>query len=161
MILMNYKINRAYAKLYGSIYAPDLYGEVYFYAVEGGAEIFAEIWGLPLYQPANGGDPIGPLGFHIHEYGVCEIIDPMDPYESAGSHYNPDNQPHGNHAGDFPVLFSNNGYARMSFFTDKFRVSDVVGRSVLIHQNPDDYRTQPSGNSGKRIACGVIVAGYW
>jgi DNA invertase Pin-like site-specific DNA recombinase len=65
-------------------------------------------------------------------------------------------QPHGNHAGDFPVLFSNNGYTYMKFFTDKFKPGDVIGRAVIIHENPDDYRTQPSGNSGKRIACGVI-----
>lgn len=152
-------INRAYAKLRGSVYAPNLTGDVYFYGVEGGTEVFVEVWGLPLYQPANGSNPIGPFGFHIHQYGICQIIDPMDPYLSAGSHYNPDNQPHGNHAGDFPVLFSNNGYARMSFFTDRFRVSDIIGRSVLIHQNPDDYRTQPAGDSGKRIGCGVIEAG--
>lgn len=70
--------------------------------------------------------------------------------------YNEDTLPHGNHAGDFPVLFSNNGYARMSFFTDKFKPEDIINRSVIIHQNPDDYRSQPAGNSGKRIACGVI-----
>lgn len=152
-------INRAYASLKGSIYAPNLTGDVYFFEVENGTEVFVEVWGLPLYQPGNGANPIGPLGFHIHQYGVCEITDPMDPYLSAGAHYNPDNQPHGNHAGDFPVLFSNNGYARMSFFTDRFRPRDIIGRSVLIHQNPDDYRTQPSGDSGKRIGCGVIEAG--
>ncbi len=44
----------------------------------------------------------------------------------------------------------------MHFFTDRFCVSDVIGKAVIIHQNPDDYRTQPSGNSGKRIGCGVI-----
>ena len=70
--------------------------------------------------------------------------------------YNEDTLPHGNHSGDFPVLFSNNGYARMSFFTDKFKPEDIINRSVIIHQNPDDYRSQPAGNSGKRIACGVI-----
>lgn len=64
--------------------------------------------------------------------------------------------PHGNHAGDFPVLFSNNGRAFMCFFTDRFRVRDIVGKAVIIHQNPDDYRSQPSGNAGKRLACGVI-----
>jgi len=64
--------------------------------------------------------------------------------------------PHGNHAGDFPVLFSNNGVARMCFFTNKFKVADIIGKAVVIHQNPDDYRTQPAGDSGKRLACGVI-----
>ena len=155
---MSHIINKAYTKLRGSSYAPNLTGNVYFYKVENGTEVFAEIWGLPLYQPGNGTDPIGPFGFHIHEHGLCQIVDPMNPYESAGGHYNPDNQPHGNHAGDFPVLFSNNGYARMGFFTDNFRVGDIIGRSVLIHQNPDDYRTQPAGNAGKRIGCGVIEA---
>lgn len=151
------EINKAYAKFKGSMYAPDLKGYIFFYSVKGGTEVHVEIWGLPLYKPSsNNEDPIGPFGFHIHEYGICEIIDPMDPYESAGGHYNPDNQPHGNHAGDFPVLFSNNGYARMGFFTNRFKPKDIIGRSVIIHQNPDDYRSQPSGDSGKRIACGVI-----
>lgn len=95
-------------------------------------------------------------GFHVHQIGLCEITDPQNPYISAGEHYNPTNQPHGNHAGDFPVIFSNDGYARTSFFTDKFKPVDIIGRSVIIHQNPDDFRTQPSGNSGKRMACGII-----
>ena len=62
--------------------------------------------------------PIGPHGFHIHNIGLCEITDPENPFQSAGSHWNPDDQPHGNHTGDFPVLFSNNGYFRMQFFTN-------------------------------------------
>lgn len=149
--------NRAKAMLNGSMFAPNLYGNVYFYEVRGGTEVFAEIWGLPPYQPATDGmDPISPFGFHIHQFGVCEITDPVNPYVSAGEHYNPYNQPHGNHAGDFPVIFSNDGYARMSFFTDKIKPRDIIGRSVLLHQNPDDYRSQPAGNAGKRMACGVI-----
>lgn len=154
---MYYEVNKAYAKFRGSIYAPNLHGEIYFYQVYGGTEVHVEVWGLPLYQPAsNGESPISPFGFHIHEFGLCEKGDSKDPYESAGGHWNPTNQPHGNHAGDFPVLFSNNGYARMSFFTDKFIPAEIINKSVIIHQNPDDYRTQPSGNSGKRIGCGVI-----
>ena len=109
-----------------------------------------------MYQPSNGYNPIGPFGFHIHEYGICQVTNPSEPFMSAGGHYNPTNQPHGNHAGDLPVLFSNNGYARMSFFTNKFSVEDIINRSIIIHENPDDYRTQPSGDSGKRLACGVI-----
>ncbi len=155
------ELNIAYARLMGSIYAPNLYGNIYFYSVEDGTEIHVEVWGLPLYKPAtNNAQPISPFGFHIHEYGVCEIIDPTDPYTSAGGHWNPTNQPHGNHAGDFPVIFSNDGYARMSFFTDKFKPRDIIGKSVIIHQNPDDYRTQPAGNAGKRMACGIIQEFY-
>src|SRR5699024_4395683 len=154
---MHCEINRAYAKLKGSMYAPDLKGYVYFYSVKGGTEVNVEVYGLPLYEPGfDNEDPIGPFGFHIHEYGVCQIIDPMDPYQSAGGHYNPDDQPHGNHVGDFPVLFSNNGYTRMGFFTNRFKPKDIIGRSVVIHQNPVDYRSQPSGDSSKRIDCGVI-----
>lgn len=155
--IMCCETNRAYARLMGSPYAPNLSGNIYFYSVQGGTEVHVEVWGLPLYQPAsNGNNPIGPFGFHIHQFGLCEIDNPMEPYLSAGEHYNPTNQPHGNHAGDFPVLFSNNGYARMSFFTNRFKPEDITNRAVIIHLNPDDYRSQPSGNAGKRIACGVI-----
>ncbi len=147
----------AIARIMGGNIYPDIEGLVYFNDVEGGTEVIAKICGLPLYKPAtNNSQPIGPHGFHIHEYGICRITDPNNPFESAGGHYNPTNQPHGNHIGDFPVLFSNDGYAMMKFFTDKFKPSEVLNKSVMIHENPDDYRTQPAGNSGKRIACGVI-----
>lgn len=149
--------NTALAMVKGDYLAPNLKGEVFFYSVPGGTKVCAEFCGLPLYEPATDtSQPIGPFGFHIHEYGICEITNPDSPYESAGGHYNPTNQPHGNHAGDFPVVFSNNGYAKMSFFTDKFKPEDIIGRSVILHQNPDDFRSQPAGNSGKRMACGVI-----
>lgn len=141
----------------GGPLAPDLSGVVYFEATTGGSQVFANFSGLPDYQPAsNGNDPIGPFGFHIHEYGDCNVGNLDSPFEAAGSHWNPTNQPHGNHAGDLPVLFSNNGYSNMSFFTNKFKPEDVIGKSIIIHQNPDDYRTQPAGAAGKRLACGVI-----
>ena len=150
-------VSTGFANVMGSSYAPDLCGNVFFYCVAGGTKVCAEFWGLPLYEPAtDNSQPIGPFGFHIHEYGVCDITDPNSPYESAGGHYNPTNQPHGNHAGDFPVVFSNNGYAKICFFTDKFKPEDIIGKSVLLHENPDDFKSQPSGNSGKRMACGVI-----
>lgn len=150
-------ISRAFAQISGSKFAPQLNGYVIFTEVPHGTEVYVEVSGLPDYKPAEGNkDPIGPHGFHIHEKGTCEISDPEDPFKKAGGHWNPDNQPHGNHAGDFPVLFSNDGYARMNFFTNRFKPKDVVGRSVIIHENPDDYRTQPAGDSGNRIGCGVI-----
>ncbi|MBO8171683.1 MAG: superoxide dismutase family protein [Bacillaceae bacterium] len=148
----------ALAKIQGSPLAPDLSGTVVFKAVPGGTQVTVEVEGLPPYQPAqNGKAPIGPHGFHIHEYGKCDVEDAKNPFLSAGGHWNPDNQPHGNHAGDFPVLFSNNGKAFMTFFTNRFKPEDVIGKSVIIHLNPDDYRTQPAGDAGKRIGCGVIM----
>ena len=149
----------AVARIMGGNLYPDIQGTVYFKDVPGGTEVIAEIQGLPLYQPgSSNSQPIGPFGFHVHECGVCEITNPNNPFESAGGHYNPTNQPHGNHSGDLPVLFSNNGFAYMKVFTDKFKPSEVICRSILIHENPDDFRSQPAGNSGKRIACGVICA---
>ena len=146
----------AIAPVKGGPLRPQITGAVSFYDVPGGSWVCAEVDGLPPYQPATNGNPIGPHGFHIHEFGTCVIGDPQDPFQAAGEHWDPDNQPHGNHAGDFPVLFSNQGYARMCFFTNRFKPHQVVDRSVIIHKNPDDYRTQPTGDAGKRLACGVI-----
>jgi Cu-Zn family superoxide dismutase len=156
-----YAYNAARAVVKGGPLAPNLRGVVYFFNVPGGTEICVYVTGLPEYKPAhNNEDPIGPHGFHIHEFGNCEVGDPKDPFQAAGEHWNPDNQPHGNHAGDFPVLFSNNGIARMQFFTNRFKVHNIIGKSVIIHQNPDDYRTQPAGDAGKRLGCGVILPCY-
>lgn len=147
----------ASAQIQGGPFAPEIRGIVTFRDIPGGTMVCANITGLPDYKPAqNGQGPVGPHGFHIHQSGNCQIDDPNDPFKFAGGHWNPTNQPHGNHAGDFPVLFSNKGYSNMCFFTDKFSVRDVIGKAVIIHQSPDDYRTEPAGNSGKRLACGVI-----
>lgn len=148
---------RAIAEIRGGPLAPRLCGVVEFRDVPGGTEVSAVVTGLPRYRPADGDRPqIGPHGFHIHEGGSCQVGDPANPFQAAGDHWNPDNQPHGNHAGDFPVLFSNHGFACMTFFTDRFSVCDIIGKTVIIHQSPDDYRTQPAGAAGKRLACGVI-----
>ena len=150
----------AIANIKGSSLAPNLKGIVYFKDVPGGTEIYVEVIGLPSFKPGTDKTPpIGPHGFHIHEIGNCDEHN-HEPFAKAGGHWNPTNQPHGNHAGDFPVLFSNNGYARMAFFTNKFKVSDAIGRAVVIHENPDDYRTEPAGDSGKRIGCGIIRQSY-
>ncbi|NLY43291.1 MAG: superoxide dismutase family protein [Clostridiaceae bacterium] len=155
--LIPYPCTTAVAYVTGGPLAPQIRGIVYFFSVPGGTQVMAEISGLPDYRPAQGGNkPIGPHGFHIHEYGNCEVGDPEDPFQVAGGHWNPDQQPHGNHAGDLPVLFSNNGYARICFFTNRFKPQDVIGKSIIIHQNPDDYRSQPAGDAGKRLACGII-----
>lgn len=149
--------NIAVANIKGGPLAPNIRGTVYFVKAAGGTNVYVEVCGLPPYSPGVGDmDPIGPHGFHIHENGTCEVGDPTNPFQAAGGHWNPTNEPHGNHAGDFPVLFSNDGVARMWFFTNKFNVENVVGKGVIIHQNPDDYRSQPAGDAGKRLACGVV-----
>lgn len=155
------EIGVATAEMRGGPLAPGISGTVRFFAAAGGTWVCVNVDGLPPYTPAAGErPPIGPHGFHIHEFGTCEVGDPAMPFTAAGEHWNPTGQPHGNHAGDFPVLFSNRGAARMCFFTDRFRVGEVVGRSAIIHAYPDDYRTQPAGASGPRLACGVIRAGF-
>lgn len=148
--------NLAIARINGGPLAPHLTGEVVFEEVPNGVMVAVYVQGLPPYQSGTNGKPIGPHGFHIHEHGVCDIGNPSDPFLSAGGHWNPTNQPHGNHAGDFPVLFSNNGMAYMVFFTDRFKIEDVIGKSIIIHEHPDDFVSQPSGDAGRRLACGVI-----
>lgn len=87
---------KAYARIKGGNLYPNLHGIIFFDDVEGGTEVSVEVWGLPLYKPAEGNNqPIGPHGFHIHEKGICEVTNPENPFESAGEHYNPTNQPHG------------------------------------------------------------------
>ena len=105
----------------------------------------------------------GPHGFHVHEKGDCSAAD----FSSAGGHFNPDSQPHGNpatgvhHAGDMPLLVADasgkaTARAELRSMTVGGGASDVVGKSVVVHADVDDFRSQPAGNSGARIACGVI-----
>lgn len=150
-------ITTAVARIKGGPLAPDIKGTVTFKDIPEGTMVCISVTGLPPFKPGTETTlPIGPHGFHIHENGVCEVGDPTNPFTAAGGHWNPTNQPHGNHAGDFPVLFSNGGRAYMCFFTNKFSFSDVIGKAVIIHESPDDYKSQPAGNAGKRLACGVI-----
>ena len=81
-----------------------------------------------------------------------------DPFADAKTHYNPKSCPHPYHAGDLPPLFSANGYAYSAVLTDRFTVDEIIGKTVVIHSSPDDFTTQPSGNAGRKIACGVITA---
>jgi len=103
-------------------------------------------------------------GFHVHERGDCSAADAM----SAGGHFNPKGQAHGNHAagthhaGDMPNLKADAaGVARLVWEDDELVVGDgptsVAGKSVVVHRDPDDFKSQPAGNSGPRIACGVIT----
>ena len=92
----------------------------------------------------------------IHEGTICEG-DMHDPFSGAMSHYDPADCEHPFHAGDLPPLFSNHGYAFTAFLTDRFSLSEIIGKTVIIHVNPDDITTQPSGNAGEKLACRVIA----
>lgn len=139
----------ARASVHGDAGHRPIHGAVNFYPMPGGTLVAAEIYGLPT-PPPN-----GIFAFHIHEGGACRG-NAEDPFAMTGGHYNPTNAPHPEHAGDMPPLFSNNGYAYLSFFTSRFTVDEAIGRTVVIHSDPDDFHTQPSGASGKKIACGEI-----
>jgi superoxide dismutase, Cu-Zn family len=103
------------------------------------------------------------LGFHIHDKGDCNSPDAM----TAGGHFNPGGHQHGpqdaeKHAGDMPALKSDaSGFAKASFKMTGVTLTEgptsIMGRAVIVHKDPDDYKTQPTGNSGARIACGVIA----
>ncbi len=105
-------------------------------------------------------------GIHIHEVGDCSSGDGM----STKGHFNPFGKPHGHpssgerHAGDLPALKANKaGRARIDVEMDIITVTpgpaSVIGRGLIVHADPDDYRTQPTGNAGARLACGVIQPG--
>ena len=103
-------------------------------------------------------------GFHVHERGDCSSGDGM----STGGHFNPAGKPHGpqdtsdRHAGDLPSLKADaQGRVDVKFTLGGLSVgsgaADVVGKGLIVHAMPDDYRTQPTGNAGARIACAVIA----
>jgi Cu-Zn family superoxide dismutase len=125
-------------------------------AVPGGVLIKLNLKGLPP----------GDHAFHVHAVGKCE-----SPFTSAGGHFNPDNKKHGlmadagHHAGDMPNLHVPAGgelvveVLNTEVTLEKGKpnsVFDADGSAVVIHANADDYKTDPTGNAGDRIACGVL-----
>lgn len=142
----------AAAVIKGSSAYPQVNGTVNFYQTSRGVIVSAEVSGLP--SPEDGCEnPV--FAFHIHASGSCTGTT-EDPFADAGPHYNPHDCPHPQHAGDMPPLFGNRGFALLIFFTDRFCVRDIIGRTVIIHSGPDDFTSQPAGNAGKKIACGEI-----
>ena len=145
--------SQAWAEVKGSDAYPDIQGHVRFYQTPYGVVVVAELQGLPN-PSGNCESPV--FGFHIHEEGACSG-NTEDPFANVGMHWNPYSCPHPYHAGDLPPLFGANGYAFSVFLTDRFAVEEIIGRSVIIHSHPDDFTTQPSGNSGAKMACGEIM----
>jgi Cu-Zn family superoxide dismutase len=129
-------------------------GTVTFTAQGGGVAVQARVTGLK---------PNAEHGFHLHEKGDCSSPDG----NSAGGHFNPDGKPHGpqdapHHAGDMPALKSDaQGVADARFTLQGVSIggaaADIVGKGLIVHAQPDDYKTQPTGNAGARLACGVVT----
>ena len=128
-------------------------GVVTFTETDDGVRVVANLRGL---EP-------GRHGFHIHEFGDCSAPDA----ESAGGHFNPTNQPHGaptdaaRHVGDLGNIDAGpDGTAHFEWVDPVLQLTGdnaIVGRSVVVHANPDDLTSQPSGNAGGRLACGIIT----
>jgi superoxide dismutase, Cu-Zn family len=130
-----------------------------------GLVMFHEMDGhLMAHAKFSGLAPNSEHGFHLHDKGDCASADGT----SAGGHFNPGKTAHGpqdgeHHAGDLPSLKANaDGVVDQKFMlmgvTIKPGPTSIDGRSVIVHAGPDDFKTQPTGNSGARIACGVIAA---
>jgi Cu-Zn family superoxide dismutase len=128
-------------------------GTVTFTEVEDGVRVQAEITGL---TPGN-------HGFHVHEFGDCSAPDAS----SAGAHFNPTDQPHAapdaeaRHVGDMGNVEANaSGAAELNYVDHNLSLTrdklSIIGRSVVIHEKADDLKSQPAGDSGARVACGVI-----
>jgi Cu-Zn family superoxide dismutase len=132
--------------------------------VAGALDLVSSDGAVVMTGVVSGLKPGSRHGFHIHEKGDCSSPD----FKSAGDHFNPTSQPHGNpampphHLGDVPNLEADEvGKAPVNARIEGVTLgdqgpNDLVGRALVVHAEEDDYKTQPSGNSGDRIACGVI-----
>ncbi|MCI8661097.1 MAG: superoxide dismutase family protein [Lachnospiraceae bacterium] len=142
---------QATAWLKGGQNFPEISGLVKFYDTPyGGVLIEAEIFNLPnISSPES----TSFYGLHIHEYGDCS-----QDFSRTGEHYNPDGKNHPYHSGDLILLLGNQGYSWNAFYDKRFQIKDILNRSVVIHKNRDDFTTQPSGDSGQKIACGIILS---
>lgn len=142
----------ALAEIQGSSGYPCIGGQVRFYDLGCEVLLVTSLYGLP---DSEGCCRRTVLGMHIHEGRRCSGNE-QDPFADTGAHYDTSDCPHPYHQGDLPPVFVNDGLAWGAVITDKFTLEEIRGRAVIIHQMPDDFMTQPSGNSGAKIACGII-----
>lgn len=130
---------------------PGLSGLVKFYNTEyEGTLVEAEFFGLPNVSTPGATDF---YAMHIHEHGDC-----TPPFDKTGEHYSLTPEPHPMHSGDLLPLLGNQGYAWAAFYDKRIVTPELMGRSVIVHRMRDDFTSQPSGDSGEKIACGVIRA---
>lgn len=134
----------AVAEIKGGSAYPKIEGVAEFYKLPHGVLIVSDIENLPQTDTNI-------FAFHIHEGGSCE-----DDFAMTGGHYNPKNLPHPKHSGDMAPLFAFDGDAFSVFYTQRVNLDEIIGKTLVIHENPDDFTSQPAGNSGQKIACGVI-----
>jgi Cu-Zn family superoxide dismutase len=127
-------------------------GTIHFMKTAGGVKVSGTVTGLAP----------GAHGFHVHEFGDCSAAD----FTSAGGHFNPAGNPHGSpkdakrHEGDLGNIEAGADGSATIDYTDATLgfegAQSILGRGVIVHANPDDFKTQPTGNAGGRVACGVI-----
>lgn len=142
----------AEAVIKGSAKYPDIKGIAQFEETQDGVAVSITIRGLPVTE---GKCSHGIFAAHIHEGGSC-TGNPQDLLADTGGHFNPQGCPHPFHAGDMPPLFAAGDKAAIAFLTNRFTVQEIIGKTIVIHSSADDFHSQPSGNSGEKIACGVI-----
>ena len=145
-------IPSAYANVKGTEKYENIRGEVRFYQTDKGVIVNVEILGMP-YNTSK--CAVNFYGFHIHEGSSC-TGDKKDLLADVGKHYNPDECKHPAHKGDLIPLISNEGYVWENFLINIFTIDEIIGKTIVIHSNVDDFKTDPSGNSGTKIACGEI-----
>ncbi|MGM9550835.1 MAG: superoxide dismutase family protein [Clostridia bacterium] len=135
----------AAAKISGGEKYPQIYGKVIFAERGKNVLVTAHITGLPKTETNI-------FAFHIHQGSDCK----GENFENTKGHLNLWNDIHPKHTGDMPPLFSNDGKAFLSFETNRFTICNIINKTVVIHEKPDDFTSQPSGNAGEKIACGII-----
>lgn len=135
----------AFANIIGGKDNNKICGKVLFFQMKNSVLVRAIISNLPDTKAMF-------YGFHIHDGNSCK----GDGFPETDGHYDKEENPHPLHSGDMPPLLSCGRNAYMEFKTDRFCVKDIIGKTVVIHGGADDFRTQPSGDAGKKIACGVI-----
>lgn len=150
------KIPFAFARINGSNEYPYINGIAYFYKIQAGVLVTIQLKGLPKSDNICQ-KPI--FAVHIHSGSSC-TGNSADPFKDAMMHYNPNNCNHPYHAGDLPPIFGANGLGFSAFLTNRFTAEEIIGKTIIIHSAPDDFTSQPSGNSGTKIACGVISYVY-
>lgn len=136
----------AFAHIQGDCEHEELYGCVCFYELCDAVLVAADIHGLPEME-----DTCGRFRGISQGCGNSE-----DAFADTNGHFDMNNCPHPYHSGDMPPLFSNNGRAWCAFIVSGLNICEIIGRTVVIHEGPDDFKSQPAGNSGKKIGCGLI-----